>query len=320
MHTICRILQESLTTQCASHLVRGVAGQHVLQGLPSINRTQAKTPALRAAPTQVPARPPTVSGKPTRVQQRRKLGTRAIAGISVGVAGVVLCVGAAIVLSMRRCRRGGNPHPAKPHSAKPQLAAGPKQASGSPGHLLVDGIRLANAPSNSETSEPHTWQATQSLAHSPEAESGQRFVPSSPTKYCQSEVSARTSLVTATQAVTSSAEQATASVVSGVRSASTTTVSAARATCKTSWAAGVATRSHDTFVDMTEPLGPMTAPGSGANVEERWQFLHHQLDSLAGVEILQGLLLFEGSSSRHEGGAVLLLEHLCSHAVCQAST
>jgi hypothetical protein len=73
---------------------------------------------------------------------------------------------------------------------------------------------------------------------------------------------------------------------------------------KAPWAAANATRLHDTFDNMTQQSRPLDPPGPGAGIEERMHYLHYQLDSLAGSEVLQGLLLLEGSSNRLEGGVV----------------
>jgi hypothetical protein len=74
---------------------------------------------------------------------------------------------------------------------------------------------------------------------------------------------------------------------------------------KVPWAAGIETRTHDTIAEMTQQTRPVDPPGPGANVDERLQFIHHQLESLAGREVLQGLLFLDGSSNRLQGGALL---------------
>jgi hypothetical protein len=80
---------------------------------------------------------------------------------------------------------------------------------------------------------------------------------------------------------------------------------AAGTVMKAAWEKEIARRTHDTFADMTkQSAGPVEAPGPGAGLEERLQYVHHQLDSLAGREILQGLQLLEGSSNLLQGGAV----------------
>jgi hypothetical protein len=43
--------------------------------------------------------------------------------------------------------------------------------------------------------------------------------------------------------------------------------------------------------------------------------VHHQLDSLAGMEVLQGQLLLQGSSNRLQGGAVILMQRASTAAV-----
>jgi hypothetical protein len=48
-------------------------------------------------------------------------------------------------------------------------------------------------------------------------------------------------------------------------------------------------------------------PSTDAPMQEKLDFLHGQLDSLKGKEILSGLLLQDGASNRLVGGASLLL-------------
>jgi hypothetical protein len=59
---------------------------------------------------------------------------------------------------------------------------------------------------------------------------------------------------------------------------------------KVLWAAGIATRVHDTIAEMR----PVEPPGPGTGVEEWLQVIHHQLESLAGGDVSQGLLFLEG--------------------------
>jgi hypothetical protein len=69
---------------------------------------------------------------------------------------------------------------------------------------------------------------------------------------------------------------------------------------------GPSSQLHDTFADLTEPTTrPLSPPPPGAGLSERMQFVHHQLDSLTGREILQGLRLLQGPSARLQGGVEL---------------
>lgn len=52
-------------------------------------------------------------------------------------------------------------------------------------------------------------------------------------------------------------------------------------------------------------LGPRQPPAAGAAVAERMEFVHYQLDTLAGREVLGGLVLEPGMSNRMQGGALL---------------
>jgi hypothetical protein len=63
---------------------------------------------------------------------------------------------------------------------------------------------------------------------------------------------------------------------------------------KVLWAAGIATRVHDTIAEMTKQMRPVEPPGPGTGVEEWLQVIHHQLESLAGGDVSQGLLFLEG--------------------------
>ena len=51
-------------------------------------------------------------------------------------------------------------------------------------------------------------------------------------------------------------------------------------------------------------LGPRQPPAAGATVREHMEFVHYQLDTLAGREVLGGLVLEPGMSNRMQGGAL----------------
>jgi hypothetical protein len=101
------------------------------------------------------------------------------------------------------------------------------------------------------------------------------------------------------------AEVQSATTTPAVPTVSVTTHSATASGDKPAWAAEIATKTHDTFLDMTQQSRPLEPPGPGAGAEERRQFLHCQLDSLSGRQVLQGLLLLQGSNNRLQGGNLL---------------
>jgi hypothetical protein len=71
---------------------------------------------------------------------------------------------------------------------------------------------------------------------------------------------------------------------------------------------------HDSFQDMTKSGAyPMQPPHPNADLEERLRYVHHQLDSLVGMKVLQGLVFLEGTSSRLQGGTLHMadLESCC---------
>lgn len=49
---------------------------------------------------------------------------------------------------------------------------------------------------------------------------------------------------------------------------------------------------------------PREPPGPGATTRERLEFLHYQLDTLAGRDVLGSLMLEPGPAERMHGGAV----------------
>jgi hypothetical protein len=130
---------------------------------------------------------------------------------------------------------------------------------------------------------------------------------------------ARFGLAASTVATNASADVHSASTTSGAYLLSSAMHPAAGSSAKVPWAAGIATRTHDTLAEMTQQTRPVDAPGPGASAEERAQFIHHQLESLAGREVLQGLLFLDGSSNRLQGGALLwysMLQPQRSAATC----
>jgi hypothetical protein len=109
----------------------------------------------------------------------------------------------------------------------------------------------------------------------------------------------------------------TASTTSGAHSASSVMHPAAGSAAKVPWAAGIATQTYDAFAEMTQQTRSVDPPAPGASVEERAQFIHLQLESLAmaGREVLQGPLFQEGSSNRLQGGLCLCFNR-GGHQIC----
>lgn len=72
---------------------------------------------------------------------------------------------------------------------------------------------------------------------------------------------------------------------------------------------GVTTFTNMT-VQNTSSLGE--APTGSASIEDRMEFLHAQLDSLAGTALMQRFVLSSGTQNRRQGGvdAVLLCTNM----------
>jgi hypothetical protein len=83
------------------------------------------------------------------------------------------------------------------------------------------------------------------------------------------------------------------------------------------WEPGALPQTRDAVDDMTQhTLSPLEPPGHRASTEELMHFVRHQLDLLAGQQVLQQLVSLEGESNRLQGGACPPHTH-ASHA-CHA--
>jgi hypothetical protein len=277
----------------------------LMQILPTIDRSMQPAPAATQPPASPPAAPSTQApAVPAQSEPENGLGVGVIAGISVGAAGFLLCAAGAILLHHSRSlrRKPG----ARAHSAKPVPSASLAQSS--PGVEAGPNAHLEGPqPANAWTPKPHVPSATGYLPHPLEAGAAQLQLPPSPIQAQAGRESVRYGFANSAGATNASAEVHSASTTSGAQSVSKMRDPAAGSVAKAPWAVGIATRTHDTIAGMTHDQQriPVEPPGRGASVEERMQFIQHQLDSLAGKEVLQGLLFLEGSSNRLQGGVRL---------------
>jgi hypothetical protein len=228
----------------------------------------------------------------------------------MGLAGAVLFIGAAILLMLGRRRRGSGAL-----SAKPAHPSGTERDTEllkdlQTGHHKGPGLAISSLPR--EALPPHLPLPIHD-PHFPQARAASVLLP--PPPVLQDRVrSQKAHRDTVSEATTASADVHSATTTSGGPTVSVTTRSATASAAKPAWAAEISTKTHDTFLDMTQQSRPLEPPGPGAGAEECRQFLHRQLDSLAGREVLQGLLLLQGSSNRLQGGKVFRAHLLLMHA------
>jgi hypothetical protein len=230
------------------------------------------------------------------------LGTGAIVGICVGVAGALLLVGVAILLLLRRCRRGSGAL-----SAKPAHPSGTERDTESLKELQTGhhkGQGLAIGPSSFHREAPPTHLPLPIHDRPYQQTRADPVLLPSPPALQDSVWSPKAHRNTQSEATSASVDVQSATTTSAVPTVSVTTHSATASGGKPAWAAEIATKTHDTFLDMTQQSRLLEPPGPGAGAEERRQFLHRQLDSLAGKQVLQGLLLLQGSNNRLQGGNV----------------
>jgi hypothetical protein len=258
--------------------------------------------ATKAPDPNVPFSSSTAAATPSQSASGKALSAGVIVGICMGLAGVMLCIGAAILLPLRRRRRGsGAP------SAKPAHSSGTERDTESLKELHTghhEGPGLAIGPSKLPRNAP---PAHLPLAiHDPPYQQARAdpVLPPPPPGLQDRARPQRAHRDIASEATSASADVLSASTSSAAPTLSVTTYSATASGAKPAWAAGIATRTHDTFFDMTQQSRALEPPVPGAGAEERQQFLHHQLDSLVGREVLQGLLLLQGSNNRLQGGNV----------------
>jgi hypothetical protein len=229
---------------------------------------------------------------------KKVLGAGAIAGICVGLAGAVLflCVAAILLLIRRQRRRRRGPLTLHPAIAAP--ASRPRQAFTNAGQYS----------SNPAPASPHVveYPSIPNARAPPQApEACKQVLPPpliNPQEYGGD---ARAWAATPGEAYSAWTGVHCASTSSGAR----TSTMGHKATCASGknvpWASEIRTRTHDTFADMTKVQSkPLVPPGPGAGIEERLLYVHRQLDSPSGREVLQGLLLLEGPGNRLQGGVV----------------
>jgi hypothetical protein len=268
----------------------------VLQSLPTY-----RAPISMVSPTREYGTTRTL--KPVEAVEGKALSTGAIVGICIGLADVLLCIGPAILLLRRRRRmRGSGALSAKP--AHPSGTIRDTKSFKEPQTGHHKGPALAIGPSSfpRETPPTHLPLPTNEAPYQ-QARAAPILLPPPPVLQLRAR-SSKAHCDSASEATTTSADVKSATTTSAVPTVSVTMHTATARGAKPAWAAEIATKTHDTFLDMTQQSTPLQPPGPGAGAEERRQFLHRQLDSLAGREVLQGLLLLQGSSNRLQGGNV----------------
>jgi hypothetical protein len=222
----------------------------------------------------------------------------------MGLAGVMLCIGAAILQLLRRHRRGSGAQSAKP--AHPSCTKFNTESFKElqTGHHEGPGLPISRSHD----------------AVYPQARADPVLLPPPAVLRVKSQKAHRE---TASEASTASADVQSATTTSAVPTVSVATHSATESGAKPAWVEEIETKTLDTFLDMTQQSRPLERPGPGACAEEHRQFLHCQLDSLAGTEVLQGLLLLQGLSNLLQGGSVFrpaqFLSHMLTRVFCRVS-